>query len=64
MRKDWLMGMIVGIALLIADVWAILKTLQSPVTPGIKAAWVFVIFFLPFLGLVIWFLFGPRSLQV
>jgi hypothetical protein len=58
------MKVILGIALLIADVWAILKTLQSPVTPGIKAAWVFVIFFLPFLGLIIWFLLGPRSLRV
>jgi hypothetical protein len=58
------MEYILGIALLIADVWAILKTLQSPVTPGIKAAWVFVIFFLPFLGLIIWFFLGPRSLRV
>ncbi len=57
------MGFIVGLIILIADIWAILKTLQSPVTPGVKLLWVLVIFLLPVLGLLIWFFLGPRSIR-
>lgn len=58
------MGTLLGIAIFVADIWAIVKTLQSPVTPGTKAVWVLVIFLLPVLGLVIWFLLGPRGIRV
>ncbi|MEJ2699923.1 MAG: PLDc N-terminal domain-containing protein [Desulfuromonadales bacterium] len=57
------MKIILGIALLVADVLVILKILQGPATTGKKVAWIFVIFFLPFLGLIIWFFLGTRSLQ-
>lgn len=57
------MGFIVGLIIFIADIWAILKTLQSPVTPGVKLLWVLVIFLLPVLGLLIWFFLGPRSIR-
>lgn len=55
------MGTLLGIAIFVADIWAIVKTLQSPVTPGTKALWVLVIFLLPVVGLVIWFFMGPRG---
>jgi hypothetical protein len=55
------MGFLLGTAVFIADIWAIVKTLQSPVTPGTKALWVLVIFLLPVIGLIIWFFMGPRA---
>lgn len=58
------MEFFLGTAVFIADIWAIVKTLQSPVTPGTKALWVLVIFLLPVIGLVIWFFMGPRGTRV
>ena len=58
------MEFLLGTAIFIADIWAIVKTLQSPVTPGTKALWVLVIFLLPVIGLVIWFFMGPRGGRV
>jgi hypothetical protein len=60
-RKEWVMEFFLGTAVFIADIWAIVKTLQSPATPGTKALWVLVIFLLPVIGLVIWFFMGPRG---
>jgi len=58
------MEFLLGVAIFVADIWAIVKTLQSPVTPGTKALWVLVIFLLPVIGLVIWFFMGPRGGRV
>jgi len=55
------MEFLLGTAIFIADIWAIVKTLQSSVTPGTKALWVLVIFLLPVVGLIIWFFMGPRG---
>ena len=57
------MGTIIGILILIADIWAIVQTLQSPVGGGENAVWVLVIFLLPLLGLVIWFFLGPKPIR-
>lgn len=57
------MEFLLGIVILIADIWAIVKTLQSSVTPGTKALWVLIIFLLPVVGLIIWFFFGPRGIR-
>jgi hypothetical protein len=58
------MEFLLGVGIFVADIWAIVKTLQSPVTPGTKALWVLVIFLLPVIGLVIWFFMGPRGVRV
>ena len=52
---------IFGLLILIADIWAILNIVQSPVTTGKKVAWILAILLLPVLGLIIWFLAGPRE---
>jgi len=57
------MGTLVGIAILIADIWAIALTLQSPVSAGNKALWFLVIVILPVLGLILWIFLGPRPLR-
>jgi hypothetical protein len=58
------MEFLLGVIILVADIWAIVKTLQSPATPGIKILWVLVIFLLPVVGLIIWFFLGPRVARV
>lgn len=50
-----------GILLLIADVWAILRTFESSASTIKKAIWSVVIFALPLLGLILWLLFGPKD---
>jgi hypothetical protein len=50
-----------GFLLLIADVWAIVKTVQSGATTGSKVIWIVLILILPLVGLLIWLLAGPKS---
>ncbi|MDB4363421.1 PLDc N-terminal domain-containing protein [bacterium] len=50
-----------GLLILIADVWAILNILQSSSSMAKKCLWVVVILMLPLIGLIIWWLFGPRE---
>ncbi|MEJ2470581.1 MAG: PLDc N-terminal domain-containing protein [Desulfuromonadales bacterium] len=57
------MGMIIGIIIIIADIWAIVQTVQSSVPAGQKAVWVVVICVLPVLGLLLWLFLGPRTLK-
>jgi hypothetical protein len=50
-----------GLLILIADVWAILKVAGSSAGTGAKAIWIVAILVLPVLGLIAWFFFGPKS---
>ena len=52
---------LVGLLIFVADIWAILNIAQSSSENLKKAIWIVIIVFLPVLGLVLWFLFGPRS---
>ena len=54
-------GGILGLLILIADIYAIIKVVQSSATPIAKALWVVVILILPVLGLILWWLFGPKG---
>ena len=54
-------GGIIGLIILILDVWAIVKIIGSGASTGAKVLWVVVILLLPLLGLLLWFLFGPKS---
>ena len=54
-------GGILGLVILIADIWAIVKTFESSSSTGTKVFWIVLILFLPFLGLIIWLIAGPRS---
>lgn len=53
-------GGLLGLILLVLDVWAIIKTIQSPAGTGTKVLWVVLILVLPVLGLILWLIFGPR----
>ncbi len=54
-------GGLFGLIVLILDIWAIVKTIQSPAGTGSKVAWVVLILLLPLLGFVLWLIFGPKG---
>ena len=51
--------MTAGIMVLLADLWAITRTLRSDAEPKNKVKWVAIVLLLPFVGMVLWILFGP-----
>jgi hypothetical protein len=51
---------ILGIIILILDIYAIIRIVQSGAEPLWKAIWIVVVLALPILGLILWFLFGPK----
>ena len=55
---------IFGLILLIADIWAIVSVFQSGATTGKKVLWIVLILVLPLIGLILWFLAGPKSGKV
>jgi hypothetical protein len=54
-------GGLFGLILLILDVYAIVKTVGSGASTGTKVLWIVVILLLPLLGLILWWLMGPKS---
>lgn len=52
---------IIGLLVLIADVYAILQIVQSAASNGKKVLWIVLVLLLPVLGLILWFLFGPKA---
>ncbi|UJJ31938.1 PLDc N-terminal domain-containing protein [Halopseudomonas maritima] len=54
-------GGLVGLLILIGDIWAIINILQSGASTGAKLLWILLVVLLPLLGLIIWFVAGPKS---
>jgi hypothetical protein len=52
---------LIGLLVLIADIWAILQVFQSRESTGTKVLWTVLIVILPVLGLIIWYFAGPRG---
>jgi succinate dehydrogenase/fumarate reductase cytochrome b subunit len=52
---------ILGLLILIADVWAILNIFQSSSSTGSKALWIVLVLVLPLLGVIVWYFAGPRE---
>ena len=52
---------LLGLLVLIGDVWAIINVVQSGADSGKKVLWVVLIVVLPVLGLVLWWFLGPRT---
>jgi succinate dehydrogenase/fumarate reductase cytochrome b subunit len=52
---------LLGLLILIADVWAIVTIFQSGASNEKKALWIVLVVILPVVGLILWFLLGPRS---
>jgi hypothetical protein len=54
-------GGILGLLILIADIWAIVNIVGSGASTGSKVVWIVLIVVLPVFGLILWLIFGPRS---
>jgi succinate dehydrogenase/fumarate reductase cytochrome b subunit len=52
---------ILGVLVLLADVWAILNIFQSASSTGSKALWIVLVLVLPLLGVIVWYFAGPRE---
>jgi hypothetical protein len=52
---------LVGLIVLVADVWAIINIFQSSADTGKKVLWTVVVFLLPVLGFILWYFLGPRT---
>lgn len=50
---------IVGLLILIADIYAIVKIVQSSADTVMKVVWILAVLLLPVAGLIAWFIFGP-----
>lgn len=50
---------IIGLLILIADIYAIIKIVQSSAAPLKKAIWIALVVVFPLVGLIAWFLLGP-----
>jgi hypothetical protein len=48
-----------SLVILVLDIYAIVMILQSPAKGIEKLIWSLVVFFLPLIGLVIWYFAGP-----
>jgi uncharacterized Tic20 family protein len=55
---------IIGLLILVADVWAIINIAQSTSSMVAKLVWILLVLLLPLLGLIIWFMAGPRGRKV
>jgi len=52
---------ILGIIVLLLDIWAIVNVVQSPASVGAKVIWALGIIIFPLIGFVVWLLAGPRG---
>jgi hypothetical protein len=53
------MGMLISIVILIANIYAILKIVETSVNTLEKVVWIVLILVLPVIGFIVWFFFGP-----
>ncbi|MGY6631598.1 MAG: PLDc N-terminal domain-containing protein [Wenzhouxiangella sp.] len=52
---------IFGLIWLIIVIWAIIKVAKSSAGPVAKILWILILLFFPLVGLIIWFLLGPKG---
>lgn len=50
-----------GLILFALDIWAIASVINSNAERGSKIIWTLVIAFLPVVGLIVWWLMGPKA---
>ncbi len=52
---------LIGLIILALDIWGIINVIGSGATNGTKLLWVLLILILPVIGLIAWFVAGPRG---
>ena len=58
------MNGLIGLIVLIADVWAVVNIFQSGADTGRKVLWTVIIILLPVLGFIIWYFAGPKTSRI
>lgn len=53
-------GSLLGFIIFVLDIYAVLQIAESTASNGRKALWIAVVIVLPVLGLILWFLLGPK----
>lgn len=53
-------GGLLGLILLVLNIYAIVKIVGSGASTGTKVIWVIVILIFPLLGFILWLIFGPK----
>ena len=56
-------GGLLGLIVLIADVWAVVHVFGSDRSVGAKVGWTVLILIFPILGFLIWLVSGPRTVR-
>ncbi len=51
---------VLSFLVLVLDIWAIVKIVNSSASTFSKVIWVVAILVLPFIGFIIWLIFGPK----
>ncbi|MGD9660360.1 MAG: PLDc N-terminal domain-containing protein [Porticoccaceae bacterium] len=54
-------GGLLGLIWLVIIIWAIIKCAQSTAEPLAKILWILLLLFMPVLGLILWWLLGPKG---
>ncbi len=52
---------LVGLLILVGDIWALINILQSGAANDKKLIWIVVVLLLPLVGLLLWYFLGPRE---
>ena len=52
---------LIGILVLIGDVYAVLQIAESAARTGQKALWIALVIVFPLVGLIAWYLLGPKK---
>ena len=54
-------GGLFGLILLVLNIWAMVKVVQSGASTGAKVLWIVLILLLPVLGFILWLIMGPKG---
>ncbi len=58
------MSSIIGLLILILDIFAIIKIIQSSASGGEKILWILGVLIFPVVGLIVWYFAGPGGKKV
>jgi len=55
---------VIGLLVLVLDIFAILKIIQSPASGTEKILWILCVLLFPVIGMIIWFFAGPGGKNI
>jgi hypothetical protein len=52
---------VIGFLVLLLNIWAVLKIVGSGASTLSKVIWIAIVLILPIVGVIAWYVFGPKS---